>query len=68
MPKNDSERLSQAIDSLVWDPFAGDIRKIEGQQNAWRRRVGSYRIFYDIKIEEKIVVVFRVARRTSQTY
>jgi mRNA-degrading endonuclease RelE of RelBE toxin-antitoxin system len=26
-------------------PFAGDVLKLEGEDNLWRRRVGSYRIF-----------------------
>jgi len=30
------------------DPFRGDIKRLKGQPNSWRRRVGNYRIIYDL--------------------
>jgi mRNA-degrading endonuclease RelE of RelBE toxin-antitoxin system len=33
---------------LAEDPFSGDIIKLEGAENRWRRRVGSYRVFFII--------------------
>ena len=60
--------VTQAINELKVNPFAGDIEKMEGESNVWRRRVGSYRIFYELDITEKVVLVFRIKRRTSTTY
>lgn len=68
IPKNDRDRLMSAINALETDPRAGDIQKIKGEENVWRRRVGSYRIFYEIVISESLVHVFHVERRTSTTY
>jgi mRNA-degrading endonuclease RelE of RelBE toxin-antitoxin system len=34
----------------------------------WRRRVGSYRIFFDVDLDSPIVMVVDIARRTSTTY
>jgi mRNA-degrading endonuclease RelE of RelBE toxin-antitoxin system len=48
------------------DPFSGDIKRL--QPSGWRRRVGNYRIFYDLLIEEKRIVVTAIERRTSTTY
>jgi len=48
------------------DPFNGDIKHL--QPPAWRRRVGNYRIFYDLFPGEKRVVVTSIERRTSTTY
>ena len=28
------------------DPFFGDTIKLEGERDRWRRRIGSYRIFF----------------------
>jgi len=37
------------------DPFSGDITRL--QPTGWRRRVGNYRIFYDLDIEERLIVI-----------
>lgn len=68
IPKEYSRKIFNTIKSLPFDPFAGDIQKIKDQDNSWRRRVGNYRIFYDIKMEEKVIEVTWVERRTSKTY
>jgi mRNA interferase RelE/StbE len=68
MPQKDREEIERTIKVLVQDPFAGDIKKMIGEKNIWRRRVGSYRVLYAIKDEERLIVVSRVVRRTSQTY
>ena len=61
-------RLLAVINDLLMDPFSGDIQKMKGEDNIWRKRVGSYRIRYEIIKEGKVVHVFRVERRTSKTY
>jgi mRNA-degrading endonuclease RelE of RelBE toxin-antitoxin system len=48
------------------DPYSGDIKRL--QPPAWRRRVGSYRIFFDMLPKEKRAVVTAIERRTSTTY
>jgi len=50
------------------DPFSGDIVRLKGQPTAWRRRVGNYRIIYDLHLEERLIVVSGILRRTSTTY
>lgn len=67
-PQKDCQRIIAAIQSLPINPFAGDIQKMKGEKNVWRRRIGSYRLFYEVLSEEKVIHVFRIERRTSQTY
>jgi len=50
------------------NPFQGDIKRLKGQQTAWRRRVGNYRILYDLFPDEQLIVVSAILRRTSSTY
>jgi mRNA-degrading endonuclease RelE of RelBE toxin-antitoxin system len=50
------------------DPFSGDIIKLEGENNRWRRRVGGYRIFFTIDTSLSTVAVNAIVRRTSTTY
>jgi mRNA-degrading endonuclease RelE of RelBE toxin-antitoxin system len=53
---------------MAEDPFSGDVLKLEGQNNRWRRRVGSYRIFFTVDTRSRVVAVSAVVRRTSTTY
>ena len=68
VPRHDAEDILLVIKLLPSDPYFGDIEKMRGEENSWRRRVGNYRIFYKIKNAEKIILVFRLERRTSKTY
>ena len=68
IPRHDAEAVLVVIRLLPADPYFGDIQKMKGEENAWRRRTGAYRIFYRIKVAEKILLVFRIERRTSKTY
>lgn len=67
-PQKDSRRITTVIESLTTNPYSGDIQKMKGEDNVWRRRIGSYRVFYEILSEEEIIHVYRVERRTTQTY
>ena len=68
IPRADTHRILGAIQSLPDDPYAGDIQKMHGERNVWRRRIGNFRIFYEIILDEKLIHVFSVERRTSTTY
>ncbi|MDO8520504.1 MAG: type II toxin-antitoxin system RelE/ParE family toxin [bacterium] len=68
VPKSDSERILRAIKGLVADPYGGDIEKMQGEENVWRRRIGSYRFLYEIYQSTRMVYVFDIERRSSSTY
>lgn len=67
-PVKDQRRLEAALEILSRNPYAGDIEKMKGENNIWRRRVGDYRIFYEVYPNQRSVYVFHVERRTSKTY
>ena len=58
-------RILEAINEIGTDPFGGDIKKIEGR---YRRRSGSYRIFYEVAQKERVIEIQDIVRRTSTTY
>jgi mRNA interferase RelE/StbE len=66
--KQDQRRVRAVLDEIISDPYGGDIKKMKGDENTWRRRIGAYRIFYEIRAQEYILYVYRVERRTSRTY
>ncbi len=68
IPRDDAKRIVDAARGLPANPYAGDIQKMEGEEDSWRRRVGAYRIKYEIRVKEKVIYVFDIERRTSSTY
>lgn len=67
-PQKDKTRILGVIKNVVLSPFLGDVEKMKGEENVWRRRVGAYRIFYEILPKEKVIYIFHIERRTSKTY
>lgn len=67
-PQKDTKRIVSAIENLPKNPYQGDIQKMKGEKNVWRRRIGSYRVFFELLPEEKIIHVYSIERRTTQTY
>ena len=67
--EKDRERITKVIEKeIILNPYSGDIEKMKGEENSWRRRVDVHRIFYEIITQEKVIYIFRVERRTSKTY
>ena len=67
-PKADAARIVAAFFEIRENPIAGDIQKMDGERNVWRRRVGNYRIFFELYLEARLVYIYRIERRTSSTY
>jgi mRNA interferase RelE/StbE len=67
-PENEGARILKVIEHLPLDPYAGDIEKMKGETSAWRRRIGNYRIFYEILSDGRVIYVFHAERRGSKTY
>ncbi len=62
------DRVLAALDAMEHDPFSGDIVRLKAQPTAWRRRVGDWRVLFDIEPEKRRVLVHDIVRRTSVTY
>lgn len=59
-PPKQKQRILAAIYRL---PYAGDIKLLQGQTNAYRMRVGSYRVIYTIDHQVLLVDVVEVGNR-----
>jgi len=66
VPERERVRLVRALEAMQADPFSGDIKRL--QPPGWRRRVGDYRVFFDLYVTDRLLVVTAVKRRTSTTY
>jgi mRNA interferase RelE/StbE len=61
-------QINNVFSSMCDDPFGGDIKFLKGLDGQVRRRVGDWRILYEIDQANKVIVVNAVKRRTSNTY
>ena len=66
LPNREQHRIEAVLDKIEGDPFSGDVKRL--QPLGWRRRGGNYRIFYDLYVAERRIVITSVTRRTSTTY
>ena len=67
VPAADQQRIIAALDAMRSDPLAGDVVKLAGQ-DAFRRRVGNYRIIFAIDFKALAVGILDIQRRTTTTY
>jgi mRNA interferase RelE/StbE len=63
LPKSEIPRLSNIIQGLADDPFPYQSLKLSGSANAYRIRVGDYRIVYTVENKVLLVTVIRIAHR-----
>jgi len=66
--RQDFERLRDAVRGLADEPRPQGVRKIKGADNAYRIRVGSYRVVYDVYDSDNVILILQVARRSETTY
>jgi len=67
LPHKDIDRINAVLIALREDPYH-NARKLAGQSDLWRIRVGRLRIIYQIRTRELIILVLKVAKRDEQTY
>jgi mRNA interferase RelE/StbE len=68
IPERDRTRILKTLRDMSEDPFAEDVARLHGLPTAWRRRVGNWRILYDLYLDRRLIVIASIRRRTSTTY
>lgn len=63
LPRPARDRVVAAVSALDSDPRPHGSRKLVGEENAWRIRVGDYRVIYEVFDRELVVTVVRAAHR-----
>ena len=66
--RQDFERLRDAIGDLAGEPRPQGVRKIKGAERAYRIRVGSYRVVYEVYDSDNLILILQVVRRSETTY
>lgn len=68
VPFPDLRRIDLAFREICSDPYSGDVKSLRGANGALRRRVGDWRILFDVYQKRRLVLVLSVRRRSSKTY
>ena len=58
----DRDRIITAIRKLSENPRPLKVKKLTGRE-AWRIRIGNYRVIYEIKDDQLIVLVITIGHR-----
>jgi mRNA-degrading endonuclease RelE of RelBE toxin-antitoxin system len=66
--EKERSQLRRALEEMQTNPLTGDVLPLTKERAAFRRRVGHWRIFFDLYPEQQLVDVVAIERRTSTTY
>jgi mRNA interferase RelE/StbE len=58
-------RIVQRLEELQDDPFPSGVVKLQGRKDTYRTRVGDYRILYEVRREEGLVLVEKIDHRSG---
>ena len=58
-------RLARRIDLLAVNPFPQGIRKLAGEEDLYRLRVGNYRIIYQVQGRRLVVLIVGIGHRAD---
>ncbi len=58
-----SVRIETKIDGLARDPRPRGVKKLAGEEELYRLRVGDYRIIYQVRDRVLVVLVVNVGHR-----
>ena len=63
-PSDIRRRLDERISELSRTPFPAGCKKLRGAPNAYRLRIGDYRVLYAILKRDEILI-FKIAHRET---
>lgn len=62
--RQDQDRIIASIESLSDNPRPDGCKKLSGRP-AWRIRIGSYRVIYEIEDDKLVVMVVNIGHRKN---
>jgi mRNA interferase RelE/StbE len=65
LPVHIRTKIINIVASLATDPRPRGARKLTGEDSAWRKRAGDYRVIYEINDSVLLVTVVRAGHRRN---
>ena len=63
LPKELRKRIIQRVEALAANPRPANSKKLKGDEDFYRVRVGDWRIVYQIEKQRLVVLVVRIGHR-----
>ena len=63
LPATVIRQVFDAFEKLSEEPSVPPDRKLSGTERTWRRRVGDYRIIYELDLPNRTVIIHYVRHR-----
>lgn len=63
LPQNYKNKIKEILAILKENPYAYPYKKIRGETNLYRIRVGKYRILYEINKKQSQIIILKVDKR-----
>lgn len=63
LPQEILPKVVKAIQGLSINPYPQGNRKLSGEENTYRIRVGVYRIIYEVDNKEIIILILKIGHR-----
>ncbi|PHM07297.1 type II toxin-antitoxin system RelE family toxin [Nostoc sp. 'Peltigera malacea cyanobiont' DB3992] len=65
LPLDVQERIQTKINDLAIEPRPNGVKKLQGDDNSYRIRVGDYRVVYELDDDVLIVTVIKIGHRSE---
>jgi mRNA interferase RelE/StbE len=64
LPKNSAVLVRQKLEQLAVDPYAPNTNAMKLQnRSGYRLRIGDWRVIYEIRNDELVILVLKIAQR-----
>jgi len=63
LPRNVQKRMASKVQTLPDDPFPSGCKKLLGEPDTWRVRIGDYRVIYQVRRGILLVLVINIGHR-----
>jgi mRNA interferase RelE/StbE len=68
LPSRERERIISTLREMQNNPLSGDVKQLRSHDVQFRRRVGNYRILFDLNTNIQRIEVVGIERRSEKTY
>ncbi|MBN3927228.1 type II toxin-antitoxin system RelE/ParE family toxin [Nostoc sp. NMS4] len=65
LPIDVQQRIQTKINELAIEPRPNGVKKLQGDDNSYRVRVGDYRVVYELADDVLIITVIKVGHRSD---
>lgn len=66
--KEKFEILKNTLKTKPYPADEYDLKKLKGQENVYRIRIGKYRVIYEVRNNELVILIIKIDLKSDNTY